>query len=89
MTGEVTRLVHLFEANGVTAAPFKGPSLAIAAFDNVALFEDLDFWWSGEMCGTPNVLVKASYTDTTDIGNRRGFHRTAISSDTECRASDS
>lgn len=44
LTGELLRLLDLFVARGITAIPFKGPTLAVAAYGNLALrcFDDLD-----------------------------------------------
>jgi hypothetical protein len=44
MTGELIRLLDLFEAHGIAAIPYKGPTLAALAYGNVAfrVFSDLD-----------------------------------------------
>lgn len=46
MTGELLRVLRLFEANGITAIPFKGPALAETAYGDVAMrqFSDLDIF---------------------------------------------
>jgi hypothetical protein len=43
-TGELLRLLNLFEMHGISAVPFKGPSLAASIYGNLALrqFADLD-----------------------------------------------
>jgi hypothetical protein len=43
-TGELLRILALFEKLGIDAIPFKGPSLAIMAYGNISLrmFADLD-----------------------------------------------
>jgi len=44
LTGELLRILHLFEANGISAIPYKGPVLAAWAYGDIALreFSDLD-----------------------------------------------
>ncbi len=44
LTGELIRLLQIFEARGISAVPFKGPVLAAAVYGNLALreFGDLD-----------------------------------------------
>ncbi len=44
LTGELLRLVNLFEAQGIPAIPYKGPVLATSVYGNVALrhFYDVD-----------------------------------------------
>ena len=44
LTGELLRVLDLFDREGLAAIPFKGPTLAISAYNNLALrrFSDLD-----------------------------------------------
>lgn len=44
VTGELLEIVSLFEEHGITAVPYKGPTLAALAYGNLALreFVDLD-----------------------------------------------
>ena len=44
LTGELLKLLNLFEAHGICVIPFKGPTLAAMAYGNLALreFDDLD-----------------------------------------------
>ena len=44
LTGELLKLLRLFEAHGIPAIPFKGPVLATTAYGNLSLrqFNDLD-----------------------------------------------
>lgn len=44
LTGELLRLLDLFEARGIPVVPYKGPTLAASVYGNVALrqFYDLD-----------------------------------------------
>jgi hypothetical protein len=45
LTGELLRLLELFAGKGVSVLPYKGPTLAMSAYGNLALrqFGDLDF----------------------------------------------
>jgi hypothetical protein len=44
LTGELCQLIELFSRQGIRVLPFKGPTLAVAAYGNLALrqFQDLD-----------------------------------------------
>lgn len=44
LTGELLRLLNVFEAHGIPAVPYKGPALAASIYGNLALrqFYDLD-----------------------------------------------
>jgi hypothetical protein len=44
LTGELLKLLNLFEASGIPAVPYKGPILAASVYGNIALreFVDLD-----------------------------------------------
>jgi hypothetical protein len=44
LASEMISLVKMFESHGVTAIPFKGPTLALAAYNDIALrqFHDID-----------------------------------------------
>jgi Uncharacterised nucleotidyltransferase len=44
MTGSLLQVVDLFSREGIPVLPFKGPTLAMAAYRNLALreFVDLD-----------------------------------------------
>ena len=44
LIGELSKLIELFQSNGIAAAPFKGPMLALEAYGNTAMREagDLD-----------------------------------------------
>lgn len=44
LTAELVKLIELLEAHGIRAVPFKGPTLALCAYGDVALreFSDLD-----------------------------------------------
>ena len=44
LTGELVKLLHFLQANKIQAVPFKGPTLALAAYGDIGLrqFADLD-----------------------------------------------
>jgi hypothetical protein len=44
LAGELIKLLHLFEAHNIVALPYKGPTLAVAAYGDLSLrhFNDLD-----------------------------------------------
>ena len=44
LTAQLLRILEIFEANGILAVPYKGPTLAVLAYGNLALrnFLDLD-----------------------------------------------
>src|SRR4029453_12179194 len=46
LAGELVRLLQLFEAQGIPAVPFKGPTLAVSAYGHLAFrqFGDLDIF---------------------------------------------
>jgi Uncharacterised nucleotidyltransferase len=75
LTGELTRLVDLFERKGITVLPFKGPALAIAAYDNLALrsFDDLDLLVGRrDLWRARDLLIEAGYKESVPLGDRRG-----------------
>jgi hypothetical protein len=70
LTGELLKLLRLFEASGIAAVPYKGPVLAALAYGNISFreFADLDFlvhkqdvWRAGEL------LVSAGYRPTYEL----------------------
>jgi hypothetical protein len=70
LTAELTRLLDLLASNGVTALPFKGPSLAIVAFDDVALrtFDDLDLLLRrADVWRARDVLLNSGYAAEVEI----------------------
>ncbi len=44
LTGELIKILKLFESNGIPAVPYRGPSIALSAYGNLALrsFVDID-----------------------------------------------
>ncbi len=74
LTGELMRVLELLRRHGITAVPYKGPSLAIAAFQNLALrsFDDLDLLVSrADVWRARDVLVAAGYRETAPLGPQR------------------
>jgi len=74
LTSELTRVLDLMRANGIEALPFKGPTLAAMAFDNVALrsYDDIDFlvprthvWQARE------ILLANGFSETVPLGPSR------------------
>jgi len=45
LTGKLFNLLNLFQANGISAIPYKGPTLSVLAYGDISLrhFGDLDF----------------------------------------------
>ena len=73
--GELIKIVRLFEAGGVAVLPFKGPSLAVMAYANLALrqFIDLDVLIQKKQLRRVEELLKSQgYTLTAPP---EGFHR--------------
>lgn len=68
LTGELLKLLNLFAAHGICAIPYKGPTLALAVYGNLALreFTDLDI-----LVQTQNVRQTAELLK--DLGYQRQF----------------
>jgi hypothetical protein len=65
LTGELFRILNLFDREGIAAIPFKGPTLAVSAFHNLALrsFSDLDILIRPEdVWRARDVLFRDGYT---------------------------
>jgi hypothetical protein len=63
-TGELLRLLRLFEAHGLRVIPFKGPALAAQAYRSLALreFGDLDLLIQPrDLAAVRNLLVSVGY----------------------------
>ncbi len=64
LTCKLLDLLHLFDAHGIAAIPFKGPALAVAAYGNVDLrqFGDLDMLVPERDCAAAmQVLVSQGF----------------------------
>ncbi len=61
LTEKLLDLLRLFEAHGIPALPFKGPTLAVAAYGNLDLrqFGDLDILVPERACGTAMQMLLA------------------------------
>lgn len=65
LTGELIKLLHLFDSNGIPAFPFKGPALAASVYGNLALrqFSDLDILvQKQDVLKARDLLVSFGYT---------------------------
>ena len=74
LTGELLRLLALFEANGIRAMPFKGPVLAAAAYGDLSLrqFWDLDILvFRHDVLRIRDLLVRERYRPQFEIGGRQ------------------
>jgi hypothetical protein len=64
LAGELIKLLHLFEAHGIAALPYKGPTLAVAAYGDLSLrhFNDLDILMpKGHILAAKNILMSLGY----------------------------
>jgi hypothetical protein len=64
LTGEMLKLLKLFEASGIHAIPWKGPSLAASVYGDIGLreFVDLDFLVQREQVAPArDVLISQGY----------------------------
>ena len=69
LTAELLKLVELFALHGVSAIPFKGPVLATAAYEDLALrqFSDLDILVKrDDILKAGNLLASQGYEPATD-----------------------
>lgn len=70
LTAELCRLISLFAAAGVEAIPYKGPALALVAYDNLALrrFVDLDvIVKKTDVLKAREILLNEGYTPTKSL----------------------
>ena len=64
LTGELVRLLRLFEAHGIPIIPYKGPTLAVMAYRDLTLraFDDLDILvHKADVMKAKEVLVSQGY----------------------------
>jgi len=74
LTGELLRLLELFAGKGISVLPFKGPTLAMSAYGNLALrqFADLDFLVRKEdALRAQEALLASGYQTGLRLSNRR------------------
>ncbi|MBZ2166316.1 nucleotidyltransferase family protein [Methanobacterium spitsbergense] len=65
MTGELIKILELLKAYGIDAIPYKGPSLALLAYENLALreFNDLDiFIFKKDVLKTKKLMKSNKYS---------------------------
>jgi hypothetical protein len=77
-SGELLKILRLFETNGIFAVPFKGPALAASVYGNPALrqFGDLDILVRPEEAEPArDLLISNGYQDTSQLSDR---HRAAF-----------
>ena len=70
LTAELCRLITLFAASGIEAIPYKGPALALFAYDNVSLrrFVDLDvIVKKSDVLKTREILLAQDYTPSKSL----------------------
>lgn len=70
MFGELINLLNLFEKEEVNAIPYKGPLLAISAYNNLVLrqFDDLDiFVDKNNILKVKEILISNGYTPQFDL----------------------
>jgi hypothetical protein len=73
-TGELLRLLGSFQARGLSALPFKGPTLAAYAYGSLSLrqFSDLDLLLRPEdLASGQDVLLSEGYTPHLDLPQSR------------------
>jgi hypothetical protein len=64
LTAKLFNLLDLFEANGISAIPYKGPTLSVLAYGDISLrhFNDLDFIiHRDDVLGTKQLLLSEGY----------------------------
>jgi len=72
LTAELVRLLNLFEAQGIHAIPFKGPTLALSAYGDVALreFNDLDiFVHKRDVLAVKESLIRQGFEPYLELSN--------------------
>ena len=73
LTGELIKILDLFEKNQIEAIPFKGPSLAYTLYENPAMREygDLDiFIREAQVFKALNLLSEIGYRKIPEYGSR-------------------
>jgi hypothetical protein len=74
LTSELFRVLDLFDREGMPAIPFKGPTLAVSAYNNLALrsFTDLDILIRTEdVWRARDLLLREGYTSKLRLDQRR------------------
>ena len=68
--GQLFKIMQLFKEQGIAAIPFKGPMLALSAYNDVTLrgFDDLDFLLRKEdILGAKSLLISQGYQPFFDL----------------------
>src|SRR5712692_696029 len=74
LTAQLLRVLEIFEANGILAVPYKGPTLAVLAYGNLALrnFTDLDLLVATrEVAKAYELLVSEGYRPHFELAGER------------------
>lgn len=74
LTLELRRVLSLFEENGITAIPYKGPALALALYGDTAFrqFSDLDLLiFKQDLAKATDLLLSLGYHTPYRLGSRR------------------
>ncbi|MFX0202085.1 MAG: nucleotidyltransferase family protein, partial [Candidatus Hodarchaeota archaeon] len=70
LTGELLKLLSLFENHGILAVPFKGPVLASSVYGDLSLreFSDLDILiHKGDFMNVKNLLLSEGYVSVDGL----------------------
>ncbi len=81
LTAHLLRLLEVFERNGILAVPYKGPTLAVLAYGNLALrnFMDLDLLVATrEVAKAYELLVSEGYRPQFELAGERGASSSRI-----------
>jgi hypothetical protein len=73
LAGELIKLLHLFESRGITALPYKGPTLAVAAYGDLSLrhFNDLDILMpKTHILAAKDLLLSLGYQPQQQLADR-------------------
>lgn len=74
LTGELLKVLALFQAHGIAAIPLKGPLLATVAYGNLALrqFDDLDILvHTQDMLPARDLLIAQGYQPLVQLSDRQ------------------
>lgn len=76
LTGELIRILEILKSKGINGIPYKGPSLAILVYKNIALrqFTDLDiFIHKSDVLKVKNILNSNGYKLYHDLEYIKGY----------------
>jgi len=77
LTLELINILNLLKSNGITAIPYKGPILAILAYDNIGLrkFNDIDiFIEKSDVLKVKQILISNGYRPYFDLHHISDFN---------------